>query len=55
LLQRAGMLGQTQDAKGYQLMTRTFTIGGTPGKPDNSSLWKFLGEAALGAALPSRR
>jgi hypothetical protein len=49
LLQRAGMLGQNQDEKGYQLISRTFTIGGTPTKPDNSALWSFLGQAALGA------
>lgn len=49
LLQRVGMLGAKQDEKGYQLMTRTFTIGGTTSKPDNSALWKILGEAALGA------
>ena len=49
LLQRVGMLGAKQDEKGYQLMTRSFTVGGTTGKPDNSALWRLLGEAALGA------
>ena len=58
LLGRVGMLAgvQTQtgmqakmDEKGYALMTRSFTLGGTPSKPDNSALWKILGEAALGA------
>jgi len=49
LLQKVGMLGQKQDDKGYQLMTRTFTIGGTPSNPDSAALWKILGEAALGA------
>jgi hypothetical protein len=51
LLQRVRLLGATTDDKGYNLMSRTFTIGGTPSKPDNSSLWKILGEAAVGAAL----
>jgi len=54
LLKRVNLLPQTQqgqklDEKGYELMTRTFNIGGTPAKPDNSALWKLLGEAALGA------
>lgn len=57
LLNRVGMLAQLQtqagvqartDEKGYALMTRTFTIGGTTAKPDSSSLWKILGEAAAG-------
>ena len=51
LLERVGLLGANTDAKGYNLMSRTFTIGGTPSKPDNSALWKILGEAAIGAAL----
>ncbi|MBL9212727.1 MAG: hypothetical protein JNL92_19860 [Opitutaceae bacterium] len=51
LLQRVRLLGATTDDKGYNLMSRTFTIGGTPSKPDNSALWKILGEAAVGAAL----
>lgn len=51
LLQRVRMLGPTQDEKGYQLMSRTFTVGGTPSKPDSSSLWTILGEAAAGALL----
>jgi hypothetical protein len=60
LFSRVGMLAgvQTQtgvqpktDDKGYALMTRTFTIGGTASKPDSSSLWKILGEAAAGALL----
>lgn len=52
LMNRVNMLGQKQDEKGYQLLTRTFTIGGTPANPDSSSLWKtILAEAAkLGAA-----
>ncbi|WP_414660484.1 AsmA family protein [Horticoccus sp. 23ND18S-11] len=51
LLQRSNLLGQKQDEKGYTLMSRTFSVGGTPSKPDNSSLWKILGEAALGGVL----
>ncbi len=49
LLQRVGQLGGTQDEKGYYLMSRNFSIGGTPAKPDNSALWKLLLEAGLGA------
>ena len=49
LLQRVGMLGGNKDEKGFLLMSRSFTVGGTPSKPDNSALWKILGEAALGA------
>lgn len=51
LLQRVRMLGATKDEKGYQLMSRTFNVGGTPSKPDSSSLWTILGEAALGGVL----
>ncbi len=51
LLQKVGMLGANKDEKGYQLMTRTFSIGGTPAKPDSGALWKILGEAALGSLV----
>jgi hypothetical protein len=51
LLQRVGMLGANRDEKGFQLMTRNFTVGGTPSKPDSSALWKILGEAAVGGLL----
>jgi hypothetical protein len=51
LLQRVNMLSANKDPKGYQLMSRNFTIGGTPAKPDSSSLWKILGEAAIGGLL----
>lgn len=51
LLQKVGMLGSNKDEKGYQLMTRTFSIGGTPAKPDSGALWKILGEAALGSLV----
>ncbi|MEN9636212.1 MAG: hypothetical protein RL077_4616, partial [Verrucomicrobiota bacterium] len=36
---------------GYQLMSRSFTLGGTLAKPDSGALWKILGEAALGALV----
>jgi hypothetical protein len=49
LLQRVGMLGANKDDKGYQLMTRTFTVGGTPAKPDSGSLWSLLLQAGVGA------
>ena len=47
--------GQTvndkQDDKGYLLMSYTFSIGGTPAKPDSSQLWKIIGEAAARSFL----
>ncbi|MBI5690361.1 MAG: hypothetical protein HZC55_09700 [Verrucomicrobia bacterium] len=49
VLNRVGQLVNKQDEKGYYLMSRTFNIGGTPGKPDNSALWKLLLEAGIGA------
>jgi len=51
LLQKVGMLGTQKDDKGYQLMSRSFTLGGTLAKPDSGALWKILGEAALGALV----
>jgi hypothetical protein len=42
--------GQTDD-KGYYLMSKTFTIGGTPAKPDRSALWAILLETGLGSFL----
>ncbi|MGH7944538.1 MAG: hypothetical protein ACREF9_05965 [Opitutaceae bacterium] len=50
LLNRAGVLGQNVDARGYNLMTQTFSIGGTPANPDSSQLWQMLGSAAARAA-----
>ena len=50
LLNRAGVLTQKTDPKGYNLMSQSFTIGGTPANPDSSQLWKFLGSAAASAA-----
>jgi hypothetical protein len=48
-LQKARLLTNQQDEKGYALMSRTFTIKGTPSKPDNTSLWGILLETGLGA------
>lgn len=53
LLNRAGVLGQQTDQRGYYLMTQSFTIGGTPAKPDSSQLWQMLGAAAARAAAGS--
>jgi hypothetical protein len=50
LLNRAGVLGQNVDPRGYYLMTQGFTIGGTPANPDSSPLWQILGAAAARAA-----
>lgn len=53
LLNKAGLLSNKQDEKGYYLMTYAFTIGGTAAKPDSSQLWKIIGEAAARAAAGS--
>jgi hypothetical protein len=53
-LQKTGKVSSKQDDKGYYLMSSTFTISGTPTKPDNSSLYTFIGEAALGGILGGR-
>jgi hypothetical protein len=53
LLNRAGVLSEKVDARGYSLMTQTFSIGGTPAKPDSSQLWQMLGSAAARAAAGS--
>ncbi|MDO8540457.1 MAG: hypothetical protein Q7S40_08440 [Opitutaceae bacterium] len=50
LLNKAGVLSGKQDEKGYYLMTQSFTVGGTPAKPDSSSLWQMIGAAAARAA-----
>jgi hypothetical protein len=51
LLNRINVLGATQDEKGYQLLSRSYTMGGTVAKPDADSLWKtFLAEAAKAGA-----
>jgi hypothetical protein len=47
LLERVGMLGKTTDQSGYNLMTRTFTVGGTPSNADTTSLYALLAEAVL--------
>lgn len=51
LLNKAGLLSDKQDEKGYSLMSYTFSIGGTPAKPDSSQLWKIIGEAAARSFL----
>lgn len=48
-LQKTGQLGSLVDDKGYMLMSRTFTIGGTPTSPDNRAFWSLLLEAGIGA------
>lgn len=58
LLNRAGVLTGQQDDRGYYLLERAFTVGGTPAQPDSGSLWKILlREAALQGipALLNRR
>jgi hypothetical protein len=42
MLNRIKLLKPEPDDKGYQLMSRTFTVGGTVAKPDANALWKIL-------------
>jgi hypothetical protein len=51
LLNKARLLGDKQDDKGYYLMSQGFTIGGTPAKPDSGVLWQIIGRAAAGSFL----
>lgn len=53
LLAKAGVLGQITDDRGYQLLERTFTLGGTPAKPDSNALWKFLLAEAAARGVPA--
>lgn len=53
LLQRANALGQEADPQGYRLMQKSFTVGGTPSKPDSSSLWTFLLKEAAVRGAPA--
>ncbi len=50
-LNEARLLSANTDDKGYNLMTKTFTIGGTPAKPDRRALWSILLETGLGSFL----
>ncbi|HUR59259.1 MAG TPA: hypothetical protein VM029_16195, partial [Opitutaceae bacterium] len=47
VLNRLGILGDKQDEKGYQLASRTFTIGGTPSSPDTNAFWKTIAAGAV--------
>lgn len=53
LFNRLGVLSGQRDEVGYSLLNREFAITGTPGDPNSSDLWTFLGEIALreGASL----
>ncbi len=53
LLGRIGALGQTVDDRGYNLLQRSFTLGGTPAKPDSGALWTFLLREAAAAGAPA--
>ncbi len=50
-LQRTGLLSGTADAQGYHQLSKTFSIGGTPSKVDNNSVWAVLGQLGLDAFL----
>jgi hypothetical protein len=51
LLNRAGVLGTTQDAQGYYQMNSGISLGGTAAKPDSSALWRMIGQAAISGLL----
>ena len=51
LLNRAGVLGTTQDAQGYYQMNSGISLGGTAAKPDSTALWRMIGQAAIGGLL----
>jgi hypothetical protein len=51
LLNRAGVLGTTQDAQGYYQMSSGISLGGTAAKPDSTALWRMIGQAAIGGLL----
>ena len=53
LLARANALGEQADPQGYRLMQKTFTVGGSPSKPDSSSLWTFLLKEAATRGVPA--
>ena len=60
LLRRVNMLPKTEpgqeiklDEKGFELVQKTFTIGGTPANPDSSSLWKTILADAAAQGLPA--
>lgn len=51
LLNRRNLLKAEPDDKGYQLMSRTFNVGGTAAKADSSALWKMLLAEGVGELL----
>jgi hypothetical protein len=54
VLNRVGLLDGKQDEREYYTVSRLFTISGTPLAPDSGDLWRFVGEAALRAAMAPR-
>ncbi len=51
LMNRAKLLSGQTDDQGYSTMSTTFTLSGTPVKPNSDDLWRIIGQAALGAGL----
>ncbi|OIR04384.1 putative assembly protein [mine drainage metagenome] len=51
LMNRANLLSGQTDDKGYNTMSSTFTLSGTPVKPNSSDLWSIIGKAAIGSLL----
>jgi hypothetical protein len=53
LLNKAGVLSPNKDPAGYNLMTKSFTIKGTPANPDSSDLWSYLLSEVTSRGLPA--
>ncbi len=53
LLAKAGALGNQQDEKGYQLLQRTFAVGGTPANPNSKALWDLFMDQLTSRGLPA--
>lgn len=51
LMNRANLLSGQTDDKGYNTMSTTFTLSGTPVKPDSDDLWRIIAKAAIGSLL----
>lgn len=53
LLNRLHALNGKQDEQGYYIMSRSFTVGGTPSSGASTDLWKILAQIGADAVLPN--
>ncbi len=53
LLNRLHALNGKQDEQGYYMMSRSFTVGGTPSSGASTDLWKILAQIGADAVLPN--